>query len=72
MIAAHKSDILRYMTVLITGTLPTNLARYLMLYKFGGIYLDLDFVTLNPITQYQNIVVTGKRKPGEWRVNLNF
>ena len=50
----------------------TDLARYLMLYKFGGIYLDLDFVTLNPISQYQNIVVTGKRKPGEWRVNLNF
>ena len=31
-----------------------------MLYKFGGIYLDLDFVTLNSLTHYQNIVVTGK------------
>ena len=31
-----------------------------MLYKFGGIYLDLDFVTLNSLTHYQNIVVTGE------------
>merc|ERR1719510_1932567 len=50
MIAAHKSDIL----------------RYLMLYKFGGIYLDLDFVTLNSLTHYQNIVVTEPNpEPGD-------
>ena len=29
-----------------------------MLYKFGGIYLDLDFVTLNSLTHYQNMVVS--------------
>ena len=29
-----------------------------MLYKFGGIYLDLDFVTLNSLTHYQDIVVS--------------
>ena len=29
-----------------------------MLYKFGGIYLDLDFVTLNSLTHYHNIVVS--------------
>ena len=29
-----------------------------MLYKFGGIYLDLDFVTLNPITHYHDMVVS--------------
>ena len=42
MIPAHKSDIL----------------RYLMLYKFGGIYLDLDFVTLNSLAHYQDFVVS--------------
>ena len=31
-----------------------------MLYKFGGIYLDLDFVTLNSLTHYENIVVSGQ------------
>ena len=35
-----------------------------MLYKFGGIYLDLDFVTLNSLTHYQNIVVTGENISG--------
>ena len=35
-----------------------SLGRYLMLYKFGGFYLDLDFVSLNDLRHYQNIVVT--------------
>ena len=32
--------------------------RYLLVYKFGGIYLDLDFVTLNDLSHYRDFVVT--------------
>ena len=35
-----------------------ELVRYLLLYKFGGFYLDLDFVSLNDLSHYQDIVVT--------------
>ena len=32
----------------------------LLLYKFGGFYLDLDVVSLNELTHYQDIVVLAK------------
>ena len=28
-----------------------------ILYKFGGFYLDLDYVVFNDLTQFHNIVV---------------
>merc|ERR1719483_1823065 len=31
--------------------------RLLMVYKFGGFYLDLDYVVFNDLTHYSNIVV---------------
>ena len=34
--------------------------RLLMLYKYGGFYLDLDYVVFNDLTQYNNIVVGNK------------
>lgn len=39
--AVHKADAL----------------RLLMVYKFGGFYLDLDYVVFNDLTHYHNIVV---------------
>ena len=39
--AVHKADAL----------------RLLMVYKYGGFYLDLDYIILNDLTHYQNIVV---------------
>ena len=29
-----------------------------MLYKFGGIYLDLDIMTLNSLAHYKNFVTS--------------
>jgi len=34
--------------------------RLLILYKFGGFYLDIDYVVLNDLTHYKNIVVGNK------------
>ena len=31
--------------------------RYLILYKYGGFYLDLDFVILNSMSQYWQCLV---------------
>ena len=31
--------------------------RLLMVYKYGGFYLDLDYVVFNDLTHYHNIVV---------------
>ena len=39
--AVHKADAL----------------RLLMVYKFGGFYLDLDYVVFNDLTHYHNMVV---------------
>ena len=42
--AVHKADAL----------------RLLLVYKFGGFYLDLDYVVLNSLAHYNNIVVGNK------------
>ena len=34
--------------------------RLLLVYKFGGFYLDLDYIVLNPLVHYTNIVVGNK------------
>ena len=34
--------------------------RLLLVYKFGGFYLDLDYVVLNSLAHYNNIVVGNK------------
>ena len=39
--AVHKADAL----------------RLLLVYKFGGFYLDLDYVVLNSLSHHNNIVV---------------
>ena len=41
----------------------SDVLRYVLLYKFGGIYLDLDVMVLNGLQHYNNFVVT---EPG-WR-----
>lgn len=42
--AVHKADAL----------------RLLLVYKFGGFYLDLDYIVLNKLDHYHNIVVGNK------------
>ena len=42
----------RFKTVHIADAL-----RQLIIYKYGGFYLDLDYVVLNDLTHYKNIVV---------------
>ena len=32
--------------------------RVLLIWKFGGLYLDLDYVVMNELTQYENFVVS--------------
>ena len=32
--------------------------RVLLIWKFGGFYLDLDYVVINKMTQYENFVVS--------------
>ena len=34
--------------------------RLLILYKYGGFYLDLDYVVFNDLSHYNNIVVANK------------
>merc|ERR1719336_3456897 len=40
-----------------------------MIYKYGGFYLDLDYVVFNDLSQFENIVVGNKPSNGK-RKNL--
>ena len=51
--------------------------RLLLLYKFGGFYLDLDYVVFNDLSHYHNIVVGNKpwdytRKIFTFLIYFNF
>ena len=40
--------------------------RLLLIHKFGGFYLDLDYVVLNDLSHYNNILV------GNSKYNMNM
>jgi len=54
LVPAHKSDIL----------------RSLLVYKFGGLYLDTDILTLNDLTHYHDFLVNWQ-PPGKSPMMLN-
>jgi mannosyltransferase OCH1-like enzyme len=39
-----------------TGNQLSDLARYLILYTRGGIYIDIDFLTAKPLTGLSNVI----------------
>ena len=43
--------------------------RVLLIWKFGGFYLDLDYVVMNELTQYKNFVVSNMN--GKYGVTNN-
>ena len=43
--------------------------RVLLIWKFGGFYLDLDYVVMNELTQYENFVVSNEN--GKYGVTNN-
>ena len=43
--------------------------RVLLIWKFGGFYLDLDYVVMNKMTQYENFVVSNDN--GKYGVTNN-
>ena len=43
--------------------------RVLLVWKFGGLYLDLDYVVINKMTQYENFVVSNNN--GKYGVTNN-
>ena len=39
--------------------------RLLLIYKYGGLYLDLDYVVLRDLSHYKNMLLEEWDKPGE-------
>ena len=42
--------------------------RLLLIHKFGGFYLDLDYVVLNDLSHYNNILVGNSK----YNMNMNM
>ena len=38
----------------------SDVLRLLLIYLYGGLYLDLDYVVINDLTQYKNMLVEVK------------